>query len=132
MMGTDPVADFLTRIRNALHARKERVDIPWSRLKEAITKAVAEEGFIKEYSVVQEQRRPWLRVWLKYDASGRKVLRGLKRMRKPSLRTYVGADEIPLVQNGLGVSVLSTSRGIMIDREARKLHVGGEILCNLW
>ncbi len=109
-MGTDPIADFLTRIRNALHARKERVDIPWSRLKEAIIKVIAEEGFIKEYSVVEEQRRPWLRVWLKYDAGG----------------------QIPLVQNGLGVSVLSTSRGIMVDREARRQHVGGEILCSLW
>jgi len=131
-MGTDPIADFLTRIRNALHARKERVDIPWSRLKEAITKVIVEEGFIKEYSVVEEQRRPWLRVWLKYEASGRPVVRGLTRVSKPSLRTYVGAGEIPLVQNGLGVSVLSTSRGIMIDRNARKLRVGGEILCSLW
>jgi len=131
-MGTDPIADFLTRIRNAHHARKERVDIPWSRLKEAILKVIAEEGFIKEYSVVEEQRRPWLRVWLKYDAGGRPVTRGLTRASKPSLRTYVGADEIPLVQNGLGVSVLSTSRGIMVDREARRQHVGGEILCSLW
>ena len=131
-MGTDPIADFLTSIRNALHARKERVDIPWSRLKEALTKAIAEEGFIREYSVVEERGRSWLRVWLKYDAHGRPVVRGLKRVSKPSLRTYVGTREIPLVQSGLGVSVLSTSRGLMVDREARKLHIGGEILCSLW
>lgn len=131
-MSTDPIADFLTFIRNALHAHKERVDIPWSRLKEAIAKVIAEEGFIKEYSVIAERKRPWLRVWLKYDARGRPVVRGLKRFSKPSLRAYVGATEIPRVQNGLGVNVLSTSRGIMVDREARKLHVGGEILCSLW
>ena len=131
-MSTDPIADFLTFIRNALHARKERVDIPWSRLKEAIAKVIAEEGFIKEYSVIAERKRPWLRVWLKYDTHGRPVVRGLKRFSKPSLRVYVGATEIPLVQNGLGVNVLSTSRGIMVDRAARKLHVGGEILCSLW
>ncbi|MBI3300913.1 MAG: 30S ribosomal protein S8 [Deltaproteobacteria bacterium] len=131
-MGTDPIADFLTRIRNALHARKDRVDIPWSRLKEAITKVLVEEGFVREYSVVDEQNRPWLRLWLKYDARGQSVARGLKRVSKPSLRTYVGAGAIPLVQNGLGINVVSTSQGIMVDRQARKLHIGGEILCSLW
>jgi small subunit ribosomal protein S8 len=131
-MTTDPIADFLTALRNALHARKERVDVPWSRLKEALAKVMTEEGFIKEQSVVEEQNRLRLRVWLKYDAAGRPVLHGLKRVSKPSLRTYVGADEIPLVQNGLGVNVLSTSRGIVVDREARRLGIGGEILCSLW
>jgi small subunit ribosomal protein S8 len=131
-MTTDPIADLLTALRNALHARKERVDVPWSRLKEAIAKAMVEEGFIKEQSRVEEQDWPQLRVWLKYDAAGRPVLHGLKRVSKPSLRIYVGANEIPLVQNGLGVNVLSTSRGILLDREARKLRVGGEILCSLW
>jgi small subunit ribosomal protein S8 len=131
-MQTDPIADMLTCIRNGLHARKERVEIPWSRLKEAVMKVVQEEGFIKEQAVVEENGRRVLRVWLKYDATGRPVLRGLRRVSKPSLRTYVGADEIPLVQNGFGVSVLSTSRGILADREARKLHIGGEILCSLW
>jgi len=131
-MTTDPIADLLTALRNALHARKERVDVPWSRLKGAIVKVMAEEGFIKEHSVIEERDRPRLRVWLKYDAAGRPVLHGLKRVSKPSLRTYVGANEIPLVQNGLGVNVLSTSRGILVDREARKLKVGGEVLCSLW
>ena len=131
-MTTDPIADFLTSLRNALHARKERVDVPWSRLKGALAKVMVEEGFIKEQSVIEEQNRPRLRVWLKYDATGRPVLHGLKRVSKPSLRTYVGVGEIPLVQNGLGVNVLSTSRGIVVDREARKLGIGGEILCSLW
>jgi len=131
-MTTDPIADFLTVLRNALHARKERVDVPCSRLKAALAKVMAEEGFIKEYSIIEEQARPQLRVWLKYDAGGRPVLHGLKRVSKPSLRTYVGAGEIPLVQNGLGVNVLSTSRGLVVDREARKLKIGGEILCSLW
>ena len=131
-MITDPIADLLTALRNALHARKERVDVPWSRLKGAIVKVMVEEGFIKEHSMIEEQNRQQLRVWLKYDSAGRPILRGLKRVSKSSLRTYVGANEIPLVQNGLGVNILSTSRGILVDREARKLRVGGEILCSLW
>ncbi len=131
-MGTDPVADFLTHIRNALHARKDRVDTPWSRLKEAIAKVLQEEGFISEFSAVNETPGIALRVWLKYDTKGRPIVRGLKRVSKPSRRVYVNAEEIPLVQNGLGVNVLSTSRGIIVDRQARKLHVGGEILCSVW
>jgi len=131
-MGTDPIADLLTCLRNALHARKEYAEVPWSRLKEALIKVVAEQGFIKDHNVIEAHGRPWLRVWLKYDSSGRPVLRGLKRVSRPGLRTYVRADEIPLVQNGLGVNLLSTPRGILADREARKLRVGGEILCSLW
>jgi Ribosomal protein S8 len=129
---TDPIADMLTCVRNALHARKERVDVPWSRMKEAILKVMAEEGFIKEQSVIEERGKVRLRIRLAYDQNGRPVMHGMERVSKPSLRTYVGADEIPQVFNGLGVSVLSTSRGILTDREARKQHVGGEILCRLW
>ncbi|MBM4255141.1 MAG: 30S ribosomal protein S8 [Deltaproteobacteria bacterium] len=131
-MCTDPISDLLTSVRNGLHAHKERVNVPWSRLKEAIIKVAIEEGFLKEYAKVEEQGRPQLRIWLKYDAAGKPVLRGVKRISKPSLRTYTGTNNIPLVQNGLGVNILSTSRGIMADREARKQHVGGEILCSLW
>jgi small subunit ribosomal protein S8 len=131
-MVTDPIADLLTCLRNALHGRKERADVPWSRLKEAFLQAIKQEGFIKECSVVEEDGRRELRIWLKYDSAGRPVLHGLKRVSKPSLRTYVRAAAIPLVQNGLGVNVLSTSRGILVDREARRLHVGGEVLCSLW
>jgi small subunit ribosomal protein S8 len=131
-MTTDPIADLLATLRNALHARKDRVDVPWSRLKEALVRTMVEEGFIKEHGVVEEKGKSQLRVWLKYDSAGRPVLHGLRRVSKPSLRMYVGANAIPLVQNGLGVNVLSTSRGILIDREARKLHVEGEVLCSLW
>lgn len=131
-MITDPIADMLTCLRNALHARKEWVDVPKSRLKEAVAKVMAEEGFVKEYSVVEEGGFPRLRIWLAYDASGQPVMNGLVRVSKPSLRAYAGAKEIPSVQNGLGVNILSTSRGIMTDRAARALHVGGEILCRLW
>ncbi len=131
-MQADPIADLLTSIRNGLHAHKERVDAPWSRLKESIIKVVIEEGFLKDYEKVEEKGRPLLRIWLKYDGAGKPVLRGVKRVSKPSLRTYTGTSDIPLVQNGLGVSILSTSRGILADREARKQHIGGELLCNLW
>ena len=131
-MRADPVADLLTCIRNGLHAHKERVEVPWSRLKEAVVNTVVQEGFLKEYSTAEEKGQRLLRIWLKYDVAGHPVLRGIKRVSKPSLRTYVRADQIPPVQNGLGVSVLSTSRGVLADREARKLRVGGEILCSLW
>ena len=131
-MRTDPIADLLTSIRNGLHAHKERVDAPWSRLKESLVKVAVDEGFLKEYAKIEEKGQPLLRIWLKYDATGQPVLRGVKRVSKPSLRTYTGAGNIPLVQNGLGVNILSTSRGLMADREARKQNVGGEILCSLW
>jgi len=131
-MRTDPIADLLTNIRNGLHAHKARVDAPWSRLKESVIKVVVEEGFLKEYTKVEEKGRPLLRIWLKYDSSGRPVLRGVKRVSKPSLRAYAGTSDIPLVQNGLGVNILSTSRGIMADRDARRQHVGGEILFSVW
>ena len=131
-MGTDPIADFLSRIRNAIHARKERVEAPWSRLKEAIAKVLQDEGFVGEYSVLEEEKKKTLRVWLKYDAKGQSVVRGLQRISRPGRRVYVGADEIPLVQNGLGVNVVSTSHGILVDRQARKMHIGGEILFSAW
>lgn len=132
-MITDPIADMLTCLRNALRARKEWVDIPKSRLKEAVARVMVEEGFVKEYSVLDEDGPPSrLRIWLAYDTSGQPVMQGLVRVSKPSLRTYAGANDIPPVQNGLGVNILSTSRGIMTDRAARALHVGGEIMCRLW
>jgi len=131
-MRTDPVADLLTHIRNAIHARKDRVDTPWSRLKQAIAKVLQEEGFIGEFSSIDEAKQATLRLWLKYDTKGQPIVRGLKRVSKPSRRVYVNAEKIPLVQNGLGVNVLSTSRGILVDRQARKLRIGGEILCSVW
>lgn len=131
-MGTDPIADFLSRIRNAIHARKDRVEVPWSRLKESVSKVLQEEGFLGEYSVIEEEQRAILRLWLRYDAKGQPIVNGLKRISRPGRRVYVGADEVPLVQNGLGINVLSTSRGVLVDRHARKMRIGGEILCSVW
>ncbi len=132
MAMTDPVADLLTRIRNAAHARKEQVDVPYSRVKARIVEVLASEGYLKEHSVVEQEGHRILRVWLKYDTHNRPVIVGLKRVSKPSLRKYVGTDEIPPIRRGLGVNILSTPAGIVTDREARKLHVGGEIVCSVW
>jgi len=129
---TDPIADFLTHIRNAIHARKDRVDTPWSRLAEALTQVLQAEGFIKDFSLLEEGSRTYLRLWIKYDPRGQSVVRGLKRVSRPGRRVYVGAEAIPSVQNGLGINVISTSRGILVDRQAKHLHVGGEILCSVW
>jgi len=131
-MQTDPIADLLTCVRNALRARKEYVSIPRSRVKEAVVRILVAEGFIQDYRVVEKEGFPHLKIILKYDAAGQPALRGLKRVSKPSLRTYVKADAIPTVRNRLGVNILSTSRGVLADREARSLHVGGEVLCSVW
>ena len=129
---TDPIADLLTRIRNATHARKEQVDVPWSKVKVRIVEVLAAEGYLKEHSVVEQDGHRTLRVWLKYDGQNRPVMVGLKRISRPSLRIYVGSEEIPSIRRGLGVSILSTPAGIVTDSEARKLHVGGEIVCTVW
>jgi small subunit ribosomal protein S8 len=129
---TDPIADLLTRIRNAAHARKEQVDVPWSRVKARIVEVLTAEGYLKEHSVVEQDGHRVLRVWLKYDGQNRPVIVGLKRVSRPSLRIYVGAREIPAIRRGLGVSILSTPAGIVTDRDARKLHVGGEVVCSVW
>jgi small subunit ribosomal protein S8 len=129
---TDPIADLLTRIRNAAHARKEQVDVPWSRVKARIVEVLTAEGYLKEHSVVEQDGHRILRVWLKYDGQNRPVIVGLKRVSRPSLRIYVGAREIPPIRSGLGISILSTPAGIVTDREARKLHVGGEVVCSVW
>ncbi len=132
MSVTDPLADMLTRIRNASSARHEKVDIPTSRLKEAIAKILKEEGYIKNFKVlVDERKHGILRISLKYDASRRGFV-NLKRISKPSRRIYVGKDEIPSVLKGLGISILSTSKGILTDKEARRANVGGEVLCYIW
>ena len=129
---TDPIADMLTRIRNASSARHDKVDIPTSRPKEAIAKILKDEGYIKNFKViVDEKKHGILRIFLKYDANRRGII-NMKRVSKPSRRVYVGKDEIPSVLRGLGVSILSTSKGILTDREAKKANVGGEILCYIW
>jgi small subunit ribosomal protein S8 len=129
---TDPLADMLTRIRNASSAKHDRVDIPVSRLKEAIAKILKEEGYIKNYKVIADERKHGtLRIFLKYDANRRGII-NLKRVSKPSRRVYVGRDEIPSVLKGLGISILSTPKGVLTDREAKRANVGGEVLCYVW
>jgi len=131
-MMTDPIADLLTRIRNANRARKDTADVPWSKLKEAIARVLADEGFLREVSVNDESGRKILRVSLKYDEFRRPVMSGIRRVSRPSLRIYVGGREIPVIRKGLGISVLSTPKGVIADRVARKENVGGEVICSVW
>ncbi|HEY8514956.1 MAG TPA: 30S ribosomal protein S8 [Candidatus Binatia bacterium] len=131
-MMTDPIADLLTRIRNGSRARKDRVDVPWSKVKERLTAVLVEEGYLKDYTVVGEGPKKEIRIGLRYDAQRRPVITGLKRVSKPSLRVYVGADTAPRIRRGLGVSILSTPQGILPDRVARERNVGGEVLCAVW
>ena len=132
MTMTDPIADMLTRIRNGIMAKLERVDIPSSKLKVNIARILKEEGFIRNYKVYKDNKQGILRVFLKYNEDNAPVIKGLKRVSKPSRRVYVGSDEIPPVLSGLGVGILSTSKGIMSDREARRQGVGGEMMCAVW
>lgn len=132
MSMTDPIADLLTRIRNGNQARKERVDVPWSRTKEAISRVLIAEGFLKDAAVVGEGHTKVLRVALKYDEKRSPVISGIERVSRPSLRVYVGKEEIPAVRGGLGINVLSTPAGILVDREAKQRGIGGELLCAVW
>ncbi len=128
----DPIADYLTRIRNAQQAGHRRVDIPASKLKRAMTKILIDKGYINKYINIDDGKQGMLRLFLKYDAYGHPVIKKLRRESKPGLRVYCGADDIPRALNGLGVVILSTSRGVMTDKEARKLSVGGEVLCTVY
>lgn len=128
MSMTDPISDLLTRVRNAQRANKSEVIIPASKLKESILKVLKDEGYIGEYQSVEANGKPALLVALKYF-QGRPVIEMIKRVSKPSLRIYKGKDELPKVNNGLGTAIISTSRGVLCDREARKLGAGGEVLC---
>jgi small subunit ribosomal protein S8 len=132
MAMTDPIADMLTRVRNGNQARKERVDMPWSRTKEALARVLIAEGFLRDATVVGEGIAKQLRLTLKYDDQRRPVITGLQRVSRPSLRVYVGKNEIPAVRGGLGINVLSTPAGILVDREAKQRGVGGELLCAVW
>ena len=129
---SDPIADMLTRIRNGIMASYDTVDIPSSRLKINVAKILKAEGFIKNYKIMAERRHGTLRVFLKYDEKGAPVIGGLKRISKPSGRVYTKKDRIPIILNGLGVSILSTPKGVMTDKQAKKMGVGGEILCSVW
>jgi small subunit ribosomal protein S8 len=132
MSMTDPIADMLTRIRNAGGARFDKVDIPASRMKINLARILKEEGFIKNYKVIKDNRQGLLRVYLRYGEDQQPLIQGLKRISKPGRRVYTGHTELPKVQAGLGVAVISTSHGVMTDRQARKLNVGGEVLCEIW
>ncbi len=129
---TDPVSDFLTRIRNAQQAGHRRVDVPASKLKRALAKILVDKGYISKFIDIEDGKQGVLRMFLKYDSYGRPVIRKLARESKPGLRVYKGADDIPRSLNGLGIVILSTSKGVMTDKEARKLNVGGEILCSVY
>ena len=132
MQITDPVADMLTRIRNANTAKHESVDVPASNLKKAIAKILLDEGYIKSYEVVEDGTQGVIRSQLKYLAGKEKVISGLRRVSKPGLRVYADADELPRVLKGLGIAIISTSKGVMTDKAARANHVGGEVLAFVW
>ena len=129
---TDTIADMLTRIRNANSMRYEEVKVPSSNIKKEIARILKEEGFIKDYKVVSEGVEKNILLTLKYGKKKEKVITGLKRISKPGLRVYVRSDEVPKVLNGLGIAIISTSKGIMTDKEARKLNIGGEVLAYVW
>ena len=129
---SDPIADLLTRVRNAHMAGKETVDIPHSKMKAEICRILKKEGFVSDYTTEGQDGKRQLRVYLKYGVEAEPGIQGLKRVSKPGLRRYVRSTEIPRVLGGLGIAVISTSRGLLTDREARKAKVGGELLCNVW
>ena len=132
MQITDPVADMLTRIRNANTAKHEKVDVPASNLKKSIAQILLDEGYIKAYEIVEDGTQGIIRIQLKYLAGKDKVISGLRRVSKPGLRVYAGADELPKVLKGLGIAIISTSKGVMTDKAARAAHVGGEVLAFVW
>jgi small subunit ribosomal protein S8 len=129
---TDPIADMLTRIRNANSAKHETVDIPASNMKKAIAQILLDEGYIASYKVIEDEKQGVIRVTLKYGENKTQVITGLRRVSKPGLRIYSNVEEMPKVMKGLGIAIVSTSKGIMTDREARKLNVGGEVLAFVW
>ncbi|GGJ00971.1 30S ribosomal protein S8 [Alicyclobacillus cellulosilyticus] len=131
-MMTDPIADMLTRIRNANLVGHEKVEVPASKLKRAIAEILKREGYIRDAEYIEDDKQGIIRLFLKYGKNQERVITGLKRISKPGLRVYVSADNIPRVLGGLGIAILSTSKGILTDKEARKLHVGGEVLCYIW
>jgi len=132
MQITDPVADMLTRIRNANSAKHDSVDVPASNMKKAIAQILLEEGYIKAYQIVDDGTQGIIRITLKYLPGKEKAITGLRRVSKPGLRVYAGADELPRVLRGLGIAIISTSKGVMTDKKARAAHVGGEVLAFVW
>ena len=132
MQITDPIADMLTRIRNAGAARHATVDVPASKMKKAIAQILLDEGYIKAYEIVEDGVQGTIKITLKYTANREKAISGLRRVSKPGLRVYAGADELPRVLKGLGIAIISTSKGVMTDKQARAAHIGGEVLAFIW
>lgn len=132
MQITDPIADMLTRIRNANTAKHETVDVPASNMKKSIAEILNEEGYIAGYQVIEDGKQGVIRITLKYGPNKEKVISGLKRVSKPGLRIHAGAEELPRVLKGLGIAIISTSKGVMTDKAARKLNIGGEVLAFVW
>lgn len=131
-MITDPIADMLTRIRNAIKLKADKVDIPASRMKIEIAKILKEEGFIKSYKIIKDKRQGLIRINLKYTPNGASVISDLRRISKPGRRIYVGKDGVPYVMGGLGIAILTTSYGVMTDKQCRQKGVGGEVICYVW
>ncbi len=132
MMITDPIADMLTRIRNGLVAKKESVDVPYSKIKKSIADILANEGFVNGVEVVESGIQSVIKVNLKYGARNEKVISGIKRISKPGLRVYANSEKMPKVLGGLGIAIISTSQGVMTDKQARAAHIGGEVLAYVW
>ncbi|WP_112179304.1 MULTISPECIES: 30S ribosomal protein S8 [Paraliobacillus] len=132
MVMTDPIADMLTRIRNANMVRHEKLELPASKLKKDIADILKREGFVRDYEYIEDSKQGVLRIFLKYSNSEQRVITGLKRISKPGLRVYAKSDEIPKVLNGLGIAIVSTSKGILSDKEAREQSIGGEVLAYVW
>lgn len=132
MVMTDPIADYLTRIRNANMAKHDSVEIPASNIKKSISEILKREGFIRDYEVADDNKQGVIKVFLKYGPNGERVISGLKRISKPGLRNYVGAEDLPKVLNGLGIVIVSTSAGVITDKEARQKNVGGEVIAYIW
>ena len=132
MQMSDVIADMLTRIRNANDAKHQTVDIPASNMKKAIAQILVEEGYVKSYQVIEDEKQGTIRVTLKYLPGKQKVIRGIRRVSKPGLRIYAGCEDMPSVMNGLGIAIVSTSKGIMTGKKAREMNVGGEVLAFVW
>ncbi len=132
MTMTDPIADMLTRIRNANMVKHETVDVPASNMKKELARILLEEGFVRGYDVIEDGKQGIIRIQLKYGQTGERVISGLKRISKPGMRVYAAKNEVPRVLNGLGISIISTSKGVITDRQARKENVGGEVICYVW
>lgn len=129
---TDPIADMLTRVRNASSVQHDTVDIPASNIKKEIARILLEEGYIKGYDVIEDGKQGLIRMQLKYGKNGEKVITGIKKISKPGMRVYADRNNVPRVLNGIGISVISTSKGIVTDKQARELGVGGEVICYVW